>query len=367
MTPATYRVLLCDLRSDQLLDVVPVSGLSLDDYIGKAGSLQATIPLPNTALAARVRAALVPGRTAVWVERGREIWWGGVLWTASIQSSDRGYLSAQIQAGTWDTYLDHRLLYDTQEARKVDQFDIVRTLLDYVQGTPGGDIGITYGTELSGMPRDRVYSRYDLPTVRDLIDQLSRVQGGFEWRIASFREAQTGRRVKRLQLGAPTIRTGTSDIVLDRPGPVMSYTWPVDASGQANAWQSRGASDNDNQASESVPLLSDLLVDDAALAAGWPRLDGTSDYSTVIEKPTLDAHARADWNIARSPRTIPEITVHMGHAPLSPAMLGTTIRLRIRDLWWPNGLDERYRVVGIAITPPERGQSETAKLYLEAP
>ncbi|MFF2922721.1 hypothetical protein ACFVTP_10010 [Streptomyces celluloflavus] len=367
MTPATYRVLLCDLRTDQLLDAVPVSGLSLDDYIGKAGSLQATIPLPNAALAARVRAALVPGRTAVWVERGREIWWGGVLWTASIQSSDRGFLTAQVQAGTWDTYLDHRLLYDTQEARGVDQFDIARRLVDYVQNTPGGDIGITYGTELSGMPRDRVYSRYDLPTVRDLIDQLARVEKGFEWRIASYRDPATGRRVKRLQLGSPTIRTGTSDIVLDHPGPVVAYTWPVDASGQANAWQCRGSSDNTNQVEESVPLVSDLLVDAEAVAAGWPRLDGSSDYSTVIEKPTLNAHARADWDTARSPRTIPEITVHMGRAPLSPAMLGTTIRLRIRDLWWPDGLDARYRIVGMAITPPERGRPETARLYLEAP
>ncbi|WP_275465851.1 hypothetical protein [Streptomyces noursei] len=96
--------------------------------------------------------------------------------------------------------------------------------------------------------------------------------------------------------------------------------------------------------------------------AQLPRVD-----SAVIEKPTLDAHARADWDAARAPRTIPEIAVHMGRAPLSPAVLGTTIRLRVRDLWRPDGLDERYRVVGMAITPPERGRPETAKLLLEAP
>ncbi|PJN40518.1 hypothetical protein CG747_12670 [Streptomyces sp. CB02959] len=364
---AAYRALFCDLRTDQLLDVLPLQGVSFDDYLGKTGTAQGTVPIPNAAVAARVRDAVAPGRTALWIERGREIWWGGIVWTAAVQSTDRGFLSMQVQAGTFDSYLDHRRLFDTVEARQVEQFDIVRQLIDYAQQAAGGDIGIEYGTETSGTPRDRTYSRYDVPSLRDLIDQLGAVEGGFEWRFAAFRDPESGRRVKRLQLGSPVIRTGTADVVLDHPGPVMSYSWPTDATGQANVWQSRGSSDNQNQAQESVPLLSDLLVDEGALAAGWPRIDGTSDYSTVVEKPTLDAHARADWDAARSPRTIPEITVHMGRAPLSPAVLGTTIRLRIRDLWWPDGLDERYRVVGMAITPPERGRPETARLYLEAP
>ncbi|MGD3112639.1 hypothetical protein [Streptomyces sp. YGL11-2] len=339
--------------------------LALDDWIGKTGSLSATIPVPNPVLAARIRAVLQPGRTAVWVERGREIWWGGVLWTAEVQSTDRGFLSIQIQAGTWDSYLDHRLLFDSQRVDDVDQFDIVRNLIDYVQHTPGGDIGIECDPQPSGTRRDRSYSRYDLPTIRDLITQLSAADGGFEWRIASYRDPASGRRVKRLQLGSPVIRTGTADIVLDHPGPVLSYSWPVDATKQANAWQSRGATINNNQAQDSTPLTSALLVADGDIAAGWPRLDGSSDYSTVEQQPTLDAHARADWAAARHPAAIPEVTVHVD-GRISPALLGAVVRLRIRDLWWAEGLDERYRVVGLALTPPERGRPETAKLYLEA-
>ncbi|MFD7106085.1 hypothetical protein [Streptomyces celluloflavus] len=364
MSPA-YRVLFCDLRTDQLLDALPVQSLALEDWIGKTGSLGATIPVPNAALAARVRRAVAPGRTAVWVERGREIWWGGILWTANVASSTRGYMTVQIQAGGWDSYLDHRLLYDTHTAAQVDQFDIVRNLIDYVQAAPGGDIGIEYDTHLSGVLRDRTYSRYDLPTIRDLIAQLGAVESGFEWRITSYRDAASGRRVKRLQLGSPVIRSGTADIVLDHPGPVLTYGWPVDATGQANAWQSRGASSNTNQAADSVPLLSQPLVAEDDIAAGWPRLDGSSDYSTVSEQRTLDAHARADWSAARAPRTIPEITVLID-GRITPALLGATVRLRIRDLWWPEGLDERYRIVGLSLTPPERGRPKTAKLYLEA-
>ncbi|MGW1770633.1 hypothetical protein [Streptomyces sp. NPDC002104] len=367
MLSPPYRLLLCDLRSDQVLDALPVQSLALDDYIGKPGSMSGNIPIPNAAVAARARAAVVPGRTAVWLERGRDVWWGGILWTAAIQSDARGYLSLAVQAGTWDTYLSHRMLYDTLEtSAPTDQYDIVRNLLDYVQSTPGGDIGIEYPTETSGILRERKYSRFDLPVVRDLLDQLGAVEGGFEWRIASYRDAD-GRRVKRLQLGTPTIRTGHSDIVLDHPGPVTAYTWPVDATKRANAWQTRGATNNQNQAADSVPRTSELQVAEQDLADGWPRLDGSSDYSTITEQVTLDAHAAADLAAARAGTVIPEITLDMSRAPVSPALLGATVRVRIRDIWHPVPLDARYRIVGLSISPAERGRPESARLILEVP
>lgn len=367
MIAPIYRVLLCDLRSDQVLDVLPITDVSLDDYIGKIGSASATIPLPNRAVAARARAAVEPGRTAMWIERGSEIWWGGVLWTANLTSNARGFLSLQVQAGGWASYLDHRAILHTQQAVQVDQYDIVRGLIDYSASLPGGDIGIeTDAEQLSGVLRDRTFRRYDVPRIREVIDQLAATEGGFEWRIMSYREPTSGRRVKRLQLGAPVIRTGASEVVLDHPGPLLSYGWPIDATVQANVWQSRGASDNKNQTAESLPLMSELLVADEQLGAGWPRLDGTSDYSTVTEQPTLDAHARADLAAALRPQTIPEVTVALDRTPLSPALLGATVRVRIRDDWWTEGLDHRYRVVGLAISPPLRGRPETAKLFLEA-
>ncbi|WP_435610804.1 hypothetical protein [Streptomyces sp. C10-9-1] len=350
-----------------MLDVLPVTDVQFDDYIGKTGSASATVPLPNRAVAARARAAIEPGRTALWIERGPEIWWGGVLWTANLTSNERGFLGLQVQAGGWASYLDHRAILHTQQAVQVDQYDIVRGLLDYAASLPGGDIGIEYDAEqLSGVKRDRTYRRYDVPRIREVIDQLAAVEGGFEWRIASFRDPGSGRRVKRLQLGSPVIRTGASDVVLDHPGPVMSYAWPIDATVRANAWQARGASDNKNQTKESLPLMSELLDDDEQLGIGWPRLDGTSDYSTVTEQATLDAHARADLVAALHPQTIPEVTVALDRTPLSPSLLGATVRVRIRDLWWAEGLDRRYRVVGLAISPPLRGRPETAKLSLEA-
>ncbi|WP_445396425.1 hypothetical protein ACSMX9_22545 [Streptomyces sp. LE64] len=359
-----YRVLLCDLLPDTLLDSLPVTGLSLDHYIGKPGSLSGTIPVPNADMAARVRAAVHPGRTAVWVERGRDLWWGGPLWTARTVSDTRGRLSVQIQAGTWESYLYRRDLHDGQIANQVDQFDIVRGLVDYMQRPAGGDIGITYTPDISGVRRDWSASRYDLPSIGELIDDLAELDDGFEWHIRSHRDFD-GRRTKTLQLGHPIIRSGSTDIVLDHPGPILSYSWPTDATSKANVWQSRGASTNRNQAAESVPLMSDLLVSADDMENGWPRLDGSSDFTTVENLSTLNSRARADARRARTPAVIPEITVLLGEY-ITPALLGSTVRIRIRDLLNPSPLDARYRVVGMKVSPPERGQPETAQLYLES-
>ena len=365
MTTSTYRVFVCDLRSDRLLDVLPLQGVSIEDYIGKAGSLQGTVPIPNREMAERVRPILTPARTALWVERDRRIWWGGVLWSVNPQSDERGNISIEVQAGTFDTYLEHRTLRTTHKAKSVDQLDIARDLVDYAQAQPGGDVGIRYDTDASGVKWSRTFSASDQPTIRELLDKLAGAEGGFEWRIRCYRAPESGERVKQLDLGYPTI-TRPGDVVLTHPGHLLTYAWPADGTTVANVWQARGATNNRNQTAASKPQLSELLVAEDDLDAGWPRLDGSSDHNSVDDPDVLNNYARAEAALARRPSVIPEITVHLD-PQISPDLIGRYVRLRIRDLWFAGGLDVRHRVVGISVTPPERGAGESVKLTLETP
>lgn len=366
MTTSRYRVLVCDLRTDTLLDVLPLTEVSVEDYIGKAGSLSGTVPIPNRAMADRVRPLLIPARTALWVERDRAIWWGGILWSTNPQSDERGNESVEIQAGTFDTYLEHRQLRTTHRAKDLDQLDIARDLVDYAQKQPGGDIGITYDTHLSGIKRSRTFAASDQPAIRELLDKLASAENGFEWRVRCYRDPDTGRRTKLLDLGYPILARAGDDVVLTKPGRILTYAMPTDGTTVATVWQARGASDNRNQAKASTPLLSELLVDEDSLAEGWPRLDGSSDHSSVGEAKVLNEHARAEAALARRPQVIPEISVHLD-PEISPDLLGRYVRIRIRDLMHPDGYDSRHRVVGINVTPPERGRAESATLTLESP
>ncbi|MDQ0794586.1 hypothetical protein [Streptomyces sp. B1I3] len=363
-TPLTpvYRAVFCDLRTDQVLDVLPLTETKFDDYIGKAGSLSATVPLPDAALARRARAALVPGRTAVWLERDGDIWWGGVLWTCTPSSDERGRIQVQFQAGTFDSYLDHRILAGPFTYTATDQFEIARLLVAHAQEQPGGDIGIQLGNEMSGIARDCAFAYSSLTRIRELLDQLAKLDDGFEWRVHCYRDAE-GRRAKRLQLGHPVITAGAADIVLDHPGQVLTYSLPADSTVQADVWVARGDSPNTDQAEESQPLTVSVESPED-LRAGWPRLESTSDHSGVTDEATLRSLAGAELSRQRMPEVIPEITVRLD-GRITPALLGARIRLRLRDLWHQQPQDEQYRVVGIAVEPPQRTKAETATLYLE--
>lgn len=359
-----YRVIICDLRSDQLLDILPVTGLSFDDYIGKTGVCSGTIEVTDSRVAARMRLNFVPARTAVYVLRGADIWWGGVMWTRTVSVDGRGFARVQFQASTFESYFDKRKIFDTQTFTGEDQLEIVRKLLDYAQGQNGGDIGIVYDPHYSGVGRDRTYRSYDLQNIREQIDLLSNVENGFEWRMRAYSDA-TGRRVRHLQLGYPKIVTSRTDIMLSSPGQILSYSLPEDGTTMANYWQSRGASTNQDASEESVPLMSTRYFWPQDLDAGWPRLDGSSDYSTVIEKPTIDAHAQADIKRYRKPIVIPDIEVLLDGRTITPALIGTTARIRIKDIWYHEGVTLRFRIIGFKVQPPERGRPETAKLFLE--
>ncbi|RLU83920.1 hypothetical protein CTZ27_27505 [Streptomyces griseocarneus] len=363
-TDVTYRALFCDLLTDELIDALPLTGVEFDDYIGKSGQLRATVPLPDDRLAERARKALRPGRTAVWLERGSDIWWGGILWTCAVNGDERGRLSAEIQAGTFDTYLDHRFLTENKTFSG-EQFEIARDLVRYAQ-QGNGDIGIEYGTDVPTKPRPRSYSFAwtDLARIRELLDQAANVEDGFEWRIRCYR--RNGKRIKELQLGAPSITSGSAEIVLDRPGQVLSYSLPTDASVQANVWVARGDSADSGKA-DAVPQMSEVKRALPKVSAGWPQLDDSSDHSGISDKNLLTRIAAAQLAMYQQPQVIPEVTVRVD-SRITSDLLGATLRLRFRDGWHrgeKSEPDKRYRVVGVAVSPPERGRGETATFCLE--
>jgi hypothetical protein len=367
MTAGAYQLQVCDLMTDRVLDTLPISGVSYDDYIGKTGSLSGTIPVTDSETARRIRESVLPGRTMLYLERsttfGSEIVWGGVLWTRTPTRDDRGFYSCPIQAGGLEGYFrSHRLLLADLVAVGADQFAIARQLVTYAQGISGGNLGVEMdGAQTSGVLRDRAYSRYDLPWIGGLLDQLAATQDGFEWRIQVYRD-DAGVRHKALRLGYPRLTAGGTDMVLNSPGPVTKYSLPEDATAMANAWQSRGATTNEDQAADSVPLMSALLTTPADIAAGWPRLDGTSDHTTVSDQVTLDQHAAADLGRSLRPVAIPSVAFTGDGQP----QLGSYVRLKLRDTWFYDGLDARYRVVGLKVSPAERGRPESTELYLEA-
>ncbi|MFD9393369.1 hypothetical protein ACFWBB_22395 [Streptomyces sp. NPDC060000] len=372
-----YRAIFCDLRTDDTIDILPLRDVTVDDYIGKAGSLSGTVPIPNAQVAARVR-RIEEGRTAVYLQRGNDLWWGGIIWTSTLQSDDRGVLTLGIQAATFESYAGRRRIrQDLTFSGSNDQLEVARRLWRHLQtgelvddGTPplptGGDIGVTFGQELSGVTRSVSYRDGDETVYLEAIDALAALENGFEHYIAVYRDPVTGTRVRRLRLGGPKITTGSTDLVMDRPGTILSYTFPRDATRGGTTARARGATDNTNQAVESRPLFADADIPDgeALIKVGYPRVDLASDHNDIASTTILRSLANAELAEGTGAVVIPEISVRLDDLVPS-ALLGRTVRLRITDEWWTEGLDARYRIIGVKVSPAQRGRPDTAELYLE--
>ncbi|MFF6773967.1 hypothetical protein ACFY8W_10400 [Streptomyces sp. NPDC012637] len=381
-----YRAIFTDLLTDQTLDILPLRDVSFDDYIGKAGSLSGTIPIPNKEIADRVK-KVREGRTAVYLERGGDLWWGGIIWTTTLQSSGRGVLTLGIQAATFDSYASRRRIRTDAIAftTPTDQLDIARRLwaeLDLQddptppdpseppaeEGKEPRRLGISFGNEKSpeGTPLRTVSWRNGDETVYlDALEQLAALEKGFEHQILVYRDPEDGKRVRQLRLGSPKIVNGATDLVFDRPGSILSYSFPYDATRGGTTALARGASTNANAGTESRPIYpekpqiaSDLLAD------GWPLIDLSSDHNEVTDTLTLDSLAKRELDEARGTVVIPAISIHLGGI-VPPALLGRMARIRITDEWFSEGLNTRYRIIGVKVTPPERGRPDTAELYLE--
>ncbi|MGW0466845.1 hypothetical protein ACWDX6_16450 [Streptomyces sp. NPDC003027] len=358
-----YRAIFCDLITDQTIDILPLRDVSFDDYIGKAGSLSGTIPIPDKEIADRVK-KVREGRTAVYLERGGDLWWGGIIWTTTLQSSGRGVLTLSLQAATFDSYAGRRRIRtEIKYTEPTDQLEIARRL--WRELTAGdGCFDIDFGEETSDSRRTVTWRHGDETVYLEALDQLAALQDGFEHQILVYRDPVSGRRVRQLRLGSPQIRTGATDLIFDRPGAILSYSFPWDATRGGTTAVARGASTNSNAAAESRPLVSSEQVATDLLADGWPLIDLSSDHNEVTDILTLDSLAKRSLDEARGAVVIPAISVRLGGI-VPPALLGRVARIRITDEWYSQGLDARFRIIGVKVTPPERGRPDTAELYLE--
>ncbi|MFE2555219.1 hypothetical protein ACFXGT_04180 [Streptomyces sp. NPDC059352] len=362
-----YRAIFCDLWTDTTIDILPLRDVSFEDYIGRAGSLSGTVPIPDRAIAERAH-KIKPGRTTVYLERGGDLWWGGIVWTTNLQSSDRGVVTLGVQASTFDSYAARRRIrtdeFETRFAQPTEQFVIARSLWESLSGGLGRSrITVDDLQEDSGVLRTASWRYGDETVYQEALDQLGAQEKGFEYQILVYRNPEDGERIRQLRLGSP-IRTGATDMVFDRPGAILSYSLPDDATRGGTVALARGASTNSNAGTESRPTLSDLARPSKQLPDLWPQLDLSSDHNDIGDKATLNSLAQAAVDTASGSVQIPEISIRL-NGIVPPALLGRTARIRITDEWHPTGLDARYRIVGVKVRPAERGRPDTAELALE--
>jgi hypothetical protein len=360
----TYRYLFVDLLSNTVIAELPLTGVAFTQQLNQAGTFSGHLLLSGIDAAAfNVDPSTIPGACGLYVDRNGVLVWGGVIWSRSYNSTEQ---TLSFQAREWVSYFERRRITNTVAFTNADQLVIAKTLVEDAQNATYGNIGVLYnqaGQTTSGVLIDRVYYYYELKTVFNAIQDLSRQDDGFDFDIDVEYDIVTGLPSKSFNTYFP--RSGVAYDVNDPDalvftfpaGNIIEYEYPEDGSLAANSIYALGAGSNEGK-------LTANALNTNFLGQGWALLEDQANYSDITDQTVLNELALARVIATGYPPTTLKIVVPPYVDPeFGTYNIGDDARIMIVDNRFPSGLDAIYRIVGVSVQPGEDGP-ERATLTL---
>lgn len=372
----TYTYRFANLLSDSDVAELDLSNVKFDRRIIVPGSFSGTVTVSNPDIARQVK-KVVPGKSIVHVYRGSDIWGTYIIWQARVKSN-RATTTVEFSGASLESWFYKRIIdIDEVAFTDTDQIDILRDLVFNAQigWFPYQDnadlhISVVPDTGVSGVKRDRKYFKTEAASVGQRIEELANVDDGFEYMIRVYTDG-TGSRVRELVWGYPGLNTTVDTFNYFYPGNIKSYELTYDATDAATAFWTRGDTIESDYTEDAKPLMTQfpVLAGDYFDAA-WPHLDKVVDYSSVTSIETLEEYA-AYWAFARSGLVmIPVMEIVPGAADFNPNLLGSYATFTITDPFFPLDYDGSptysgtFRIVGVEISPDERGHGESFRFVI---
>ena len=224
------------------------------------------------------------GRSVIVAERDGVPCFTGIIWRRQYDATSR---TLKVAGRGLGSYFDHFSQTTALTSTGIDQFAILKGLVDFVQNQAGANIGIEIPAATSGVLRDRVYEAFSGKKVGELMRELSNVVDGFDYDVRS--EYDTGAVVRRLRRFYP--RRGrtfeATGLRFRAPGNAVLFDMSEDASDMATVVTALGAGDG-------ADMLITTAAETALVNAGWPAYSVTRAYKDVTVLATLAQHAGAD-------------------------------------------------------------------------
>lgn len=363
--PPEYTFISADLRTGRIINELPMrQDTKFGRILNGTGTLEGRLPLGDARFAGvDIHDATDPNRRVIYVDRDGELIWGGIVWGRKYNSSKA---EMTITAVEFFSYFIRRFLRTDSvnlfTKFNVDQFDIVRTFLDYVQAETGGNLGIVVSSADSGVLRDREWFGYERKQIGEAIQQIAAVIDGFDFEIGVRYDA--GGNPERF-LGLYYPRAGRisqqTGLLFDKPGNLVSFDYDEDGTQQSTRTDAVGSGEGDL-------MLLKTAMDSSLLNQGYPLLEQVVDYKDVTAPATLQAHADGDQQEDRLPFTIMKLRVNSGMTGLNEFVLGDEARVKIEkgDPRFPEGFDESRRIIGWEIQPGATTMELTTENRLSA-
>lgn len=328
-----------DLSTGLIMAELPLSCSALPETLNTFDTASFEMQVSDTTkLPKGWQYSITPGRTGVIaLADGVKTVWCGVIW--SIDTSQNGQ-AIKLSCTTLAGFYQYQTLDADQSFTATDQHTIARAMGQYVDTQPGGNIGVNWGTDLSGVLRDRnEYFGSEHKSIIDIWIGLAGVINGIDFRFRT--DKISGSQVAHYFLVGSPLGLGpkSSGFVFDyvdspgrQPGGnIISYS--VTRPGGPTAVWVLGAG-------EGTDMVSYLLVDTSTIAAGYPRVTQVLSHKSVSDVETLVGYAQSAIQTGRD--FLPEATVRGDSYPeIGTYQIGDYAQLRITSPEFPPMPDGR--------------------------
>lgn len=396
--PEIYRYFVADLLTDRVIAEIPFTDVTWGRKVSLAGEFSGTIPAIDTMQDLDLYWATMPGKTALYIMRGEDTVWGGLIWSREYTLSTQSLVitGASFESYLYRRYIWHSLTY----ANTTDEYAVARDLISrmqadfqaLVQPADGVDIWPTASTlhievdpRSAGKTQDtQTWLGYELKSFGEVLAEYSNNLKGFEYNINVEWDASFGHFRKFLNFRdtppsqtPPTqnytgSRPGMETNIFEHPGNIIEMSLAESADVSATRYFVLGG------APEGIDTdfkPKGAWNNEVFLQGGWPLLEfvESSKHSTTSNVTTLEGYARLYGRRAKPPVPTWTITVNGAMDPIIGSYEpGDWCRIMVNDHFvishlnnFAQGGGVVKRIMGYSVAVPTVPQKpETVSLEL---
>jgi hypothetical protein len=363
MVQPEYRYIGVDILTHQVIEDLPLYGISLTRKISGSGQMTGSFKLhTNEYSDADLISATSPGLRALFVLRNSQCIWAGPIWSRTYNSEAA---VCEMTGQTFESVFAKIKMQTRFDRQNVDQLQVFKGLIDTMQTQTNSNFGFdTSGIGTSGVNVNLTVETWDEKMYEEPIDDLLKAAGSFDYIIDYTFDINTNAITLPVRVGYPMLGWGQPGIDLDYPGTVPNYYYPENAAKGAVSQTNVGLG-------EGSAALTAQWDNPALLAAGYPAWANVdSSTKSIGDQGLLNRVAQESGQTIAIPVVIPTVSVKLGSEDDAVEFgewgnLGVPINLHIQDERFPDGIDLRNRMLGWSLAPPTSQSVETLSLVFE--
>jgi len=365
MTVPEYRYEFRELLTGRPIGEIPLYGVNFNVKLSDGGNGQGYFKLdganlPSTYTEADMRRANAemlemtePGRTQIVIYRNNVplLGGGGEIISQSYNSQAK---VCGVYWRTWESSPEMVTLDEFVTPRiwnGIDQLNIMRELWLLMQSVPGCNIDVKVPDvfpAFSSVFRRIEVNPWDRKTYRSVMDDLSRADDGFDWRVVTRMVGDYPQ--KYLELGYPTIGRDRDAFFFEYPTNVSNYYYTRNLSGAGTTFFVTGEGSG-----QEAPV--GYYVDSEVFGRGYRRKDyvlNDNQLATALVQPRANREGLA----RKMPVALP--TIELSDTSDFDAWVGDwgVISFVVGDPRFPDGFEKEARIIQLDFSPPSDTERE---------